>query len=291
LSGESGVAALVTAFERPAQTLETISRILSCQPAPAELLVHVDGGNEDLASLVRNRFPMARVFVSADNIGVGASRNVLLREALCDLCASFDDESYPLSADYFARVAAAFAEFKGAWIVAGRLRDRRDIDLSPAPWPARVGTFSGGACAYRNSLAARAGGYVPVLVAYGMEELDLSIRVHALGGEVIYVPDLVVFHDSDLSHRATTGIDAGTLTNIGLHCFLRYPVLLWPIGLYQVMNRMRWAFAAGRIRGVLKGLLDMPGAFWRFRHYRQPLPMRAVLAFLLLKRRPVALPR
>ena len=285
------VAALVTAFRRPMQTMETISKILSCEPPPTELLVHVDGGNEELAKQVRDRFPTARVFVTPGNIGPGASRNVLLREARCDLCASFDDESYPVNANYFARIVAAFAEFKGAWIVAGVLRDRRSIDLSPAPWPARVATFSGGACVYRKSLTARAGGYVPVLVGYGMEELDLSIRIHAMGGEVIYVPDLVVFHDSDLSHRATAWIDAATLTNIGLHCFLRYPLVLWPIGIFQVMNMVRWAFAAGRLRGVVKGLLDMPLVSWRFRGYRQPIAARSVLAFLRLKRRPIALHR
>src|SRR5690349_17552577 len=96
MSASSRVAAMVTAFQRPDQTIHTLSRISACVPPPSEILIHVDGGNQALAELITKKFPFARVFISSDNIGPGASRNVLLRESCSEFCASFDDESFPV---------------------------------------------------------------------------------------------------------------------------------------------------------------------------------------------------
>ena len=59
-----------------------------------------------------------------------------------------------------------------------------------------------GACVYRRSAFLEAGGYVPLPVAYGMEEVDLALRLHSRGGKILTTPWLRVFHNTDLKRHA-----------------------------------------------------------------------------------------
>src|SRR5260221_3605208 len=282
-----GVSALVTAFERPAKTLATIERILACEPAPREVLVHVDGGREDIAQAIADRFPRVKLHASQSRVGAGGGRNVLLESATCDLCASFDDDSFPLSRDFFAAAAAAFDRFPDAWVIAAHVKEASNKDSSLAAGTARVGHFLGGACIFRRSAILGVGRFVPLQIAYGMEELDLSFRLHALGGRVIYVPELRVFHDSDLAHRKEPTIVAFSLCNVGLHCALRYPVMLWPLGIAQVIRAIIWDIGHGQSGGIRRGLALMPGYIWSRRLLRRSVPTKAVISFIRLKRHPI----
>jgi GT2 family glycosyltransferase len=281
------VSALITAYNRPQKTLATVQRILSCSPPPSEVLVHVDGGQYELAGLVAETFPQVRLFVSEGNVGPGGGRNVLLENATCEYCASFDDESYPERGDYFRQVVTLFESFPEAAILGGRVRHRHCEDELISQSPCWVATFSGGACAYRKSVVLPLGGYVPLPIAYGMEELDLSLRLHATGGKVLYAPTLSVFHDSDLSHRLAPEVNAATLCNVALHCALRYPKCLWPLGAIQVFQRVVWALRERRIAGLLMGFVQMPTYIWARREFRAVVAARAVLSFIALKRRAV----
>ncbi|HKR21506.1 MAG TPA: glycosyltransferase, partial [Pyrinomonadaceae bacterium] len=99
------ISAIVTAYERIEQTLNTIRILESCDPKPDEILVHVDGNRTDFQSVIGNSFPNVRVIMSRERVGPGGGRNKLVDAATCDLVASFDDDSYPIDSDYFARVA------------------------------------------------------------------------------------------------------------------------------------------------------------------------------------------
>ena len=52
-----------------------------------------------------------------DDQGPGGGRNRLIREAACPLVASFDDDSWPLDADYFDVVAELFAAHPEAAVI------------------------------------------------------------------------------------------------------------------------------------------------------------------------------
>jgi GT2 family glycosyltransferase len=54
------VTAIIAACAREEKTLDSIQRILKCAPPPAEVLVHVDGGNERLANRIKEQLPGPR---------------------------------------------------------------------------------------------------------------------------------------------------------------------------------------------------------------------------------------
>jgi GT2 family glycosyltransferase len=284
------ISAIVTAYQRMEQTLVTLRKLQDCHPPPAEILVHVDGYQTACASAIRAAFPGVRVLVSEGNVGPGGGRNQLVAAASYSIVASFDDDSYPVDADYFESLASAFARYPAAGVVSARVYER-GATVEPAVQVAEwVADFSGGACAYRREVFLQAGGYVPLPLAYGMEEVDLALRLHARGGRVLRSHELRVFHDSDLARHATPPFTAASLSNLALLAYLRYPFSLWWLGFAQVANRVRWLMQHRRWRGILQGIAIIPDYLRDNRHHRQRIDARFIRSYLALRRATVIAP-
>ena len=283
----SGISAIVTAYERIEQTLATLTVIQSCVPAPDEILVHVDDNRVECADAIRDAFPDVRVLLSHERVGPGGGRNKLLAAVTHDLVASFDDDSYPIDSDYFGRAQHLFAKHEDASVICAALYHRGEtiaLDERKAEWTA---DFCGGACVFRRSAFLEAGGYVPLAVAYGMEEVDLALRLHSRGGRILTSSWLRVFHDTDLQRHGDPRVTAGSIANLALLAYLRYPVSLWFVGLGQCVNRVMWLLRHGRRRGIWTGVTMIPAHLRAHRQYRLPLAFGEVKSYLALRRAPL----
>lgn len=283
----SAITAIVTAYRRRDQALATLQAIERCVPRPAEILVHVDGNETACADAIRAAHPAVRVLLSESHVGPGGGRNRMIDAAAHPLVASFDDDSYPIDTDYFARVAEVFARVPAASVVGAHVYHQHQSiapDAKTAEW---VADFSGGACAYRREHFLATGGYVPLATAYGMEEVDLALRLHAQGRRVLQTRWLRVFHDTDLARHADPEVTAASVANIALLTYLRYPVRLWIVGVGQWLNRIQWLLGHGRRRGVMRGIASIPATVRRHRAARRLVPAAAVRSYLRLRRHPV----
>ena len=283
----TGISATVTAYDRIDQTLATLRVIHNCVPAPDEVLVHVDANQVECEKAIRNAFPGVRVLRSRDQVGPGGGRNKLMNAAQFEFVASFDDDSYPIDSDYFARARNLFDRFPDASVICAALYHTGEsigLDDRSAQWTA---DFRGGACIYRREAFLEAGGYVPLPVAYGMEEVDLAIRLHSRDGKILTTPWLRVFHNTDLKRHGDPHVTAGSIANLALLAYLRYPISLWGIGVGQCANRLLWLLRHGRRRGILKGLTMIPAHLRANHRYRLPVSNRAVRSYLALRRAPV----
>lgn len=281
-----GISAIVTAYERIEQTLATLRVIQSCVPPPDEILVHVDANQMACENSIRVKFPAVRILRSEDQVGPGGGRNKLVEAAQFEFVASFDDDSYPIDSNYFARASDTFARVPEASVVCAALYHTGEsigLDEQSAKWTA---DFSGGACVYRRESFLAAGGYVPLPVAYGMEEVDLAIRLHALGGKILTTPWLRVFHNTDLKRHGDPRVTASSIANLALLAYLRYPVSLWAIGIAQCANRLLWLLKHGRHRGVLRGVTMIPAHLRANRRYRLPVSKGVIRSYLALRRSP-----
>lgn len=285
------ITAIITAYRRIDSVLETIARVQRCDPAPAEILVHVDGNERATVAAIAAAYPSITVLLSEHPVGPGGARNRLMASATQALVASFDDDAYPMDADYFSRVLTLFRTFPEAAIITGRVF-HLDETVTPAVGDARwAADFAGGASSYRASVFAGLGGYVPVPMAYGMEEVDLALRLHASGGRILETGWLRIFHDTDRKRHAEPAVTAATISNLAVLASLRYPPSLWPVGAAQCLNRVRWLLTHGRSSGVLRGLLQIPREVHHYRDYRRTLPSAAIRSYLRLRRHPIpALP-
>ena len=284
MSAAASLTAIVTAYKRVEQTLSTIDVLRGCDPPPAEIRVHVDAGGADCAAAIRQKFPDVLVTLSDVQVGPGGGRNRLIAESRHDIVASFDDDAYPMDRDYFARVLALFERHPDASLITAHVYHPEEA-AAPAKdsswWAA---DFSGGACAYRKSAFAKLGGYVPIPLAYGMEEVDLALRLHAAGGRVLHTEWLRVFHDTDRGRHAEPAVTAATISNLALLAYLRYPIWLWGIGAVQCANRILWLLRNGRRQGIATGLLQIPSELLRYRRFVDRVPARAVRSYFTLRR-------
>ena len=278
----------MTAYNRIDQTLATLRVIQSCAPPPDEILVHVDANQVECESTIRNTFPDIRIIRSDTQVGPGGGRNKLLSAAQFGLVASFDDDSHPIDSDYFERASRLFDNFPDASVICAticHLGEPIALDAHTAKWTA---DFSGCGCLYRRQAFLDAGGYVPLPIAYGMEEVDLAIRLHSRGGKILTTSRLRVFHNTDLKHHEDPRVTAGSIANLALLAYLRYPVSLWGIGVGQCVNRLLWLLRHGRHRGILKGVTMIPAHLCANRRYRLPVSKRAVRSYLALRRAPIS---
>ncbi len=279
--------AVLTAFLRIEKTLTTLKKLADGQPPPDEILVHVDGGRAECETAIRAAFPQVQVLISKSCVGPGGGRNKLIAAARNEFVASFDDDSYPIDTDYFARASSLFEKFPAASVLSAAVYHQGEAIASDSRMAEWVSDFSGGACVYRRSAFLATTGYVPLPVAYGMEEVDLALRLHAQGGKILRTPWLRVFHDTDLKRHADAQVTAGSIANIALLTYLRYPPSCWLIGLGQCLSRIQWLLGHGRQRGILKGLTMIPAHLRTNRGYRKPLTAEAVRSYLALRRAPV----
>jgi GT2 family glycosyltransferase len=281
------ITAIVTAYQRTKQTLETIRIIRDCEPRPNEILVHVDADQRDCEAAIGRVFPELKLLRSDQCVGPGGGRNKLVAAANNEFVASFDDDSYPIDADYFGRVLALFNTFPSAAILSAAVYHQGEV-VAPDIQQSRewVSDFSAGASVYRRAAFLATGGFVPLPVAYGMEEVDLALRLHAQGAKILKTCWLRVFHNTDLKHHANPEVTAASIANLALLTYLRYPPSLWFVGLVQCCNRIAWLLRNGRRRGILPGLLMTPGYLRAHRRYRRPIGPGAVKSYLALRRAP-----
>jgi glycosyltransferase involved in cell wall biosynthesis len=257
-----------------------LQQIDACTPAPAEVLVHVDGGDDQTKDWLRKEAPQVRLFESAQNVGPGGGRNILIEAARNEFVASFDDDSYPIDNDYFARLVKVFYMFPDADLIASSVYIRDDYiepDILQAEW---AYSFIGCGCAYRRSSFMETTGYLELPLAYGAEEQDLALRWFAQDRGILKTDWLRVYHDTAYENRKSDRVRAAWIANTALMVFLRYPAILLPYGLLQVINAMVFALKQWRPRAILYALRDMPEKMWNYRRLRSPLSTKSVWRYL-----------
>lgn len=256
----------------------TLKQILRCAPRPAEILVHIDAGDLETEPVMRSRFPEVGILTSPRRQGPGGGRNRLVAAANHDLIASFDDDSWPVALTFFREAWDLFQTHPDYALIACRIEER---GREPAPrerlsaTPIRsTGAFVGCGCLFRKSAFLATSGYLPIPLAYGVEETDVALQMLAGGGTMGKSDALVVRHDCDRdTHHASSAINAAQIRNTALLAFLRFPLSCWPLAAGQVVNRVLYSVRKRRLRGIITGLLSIPRTCWEYRRFRRPVSL------------------
>ena len=278
------IAVCIPTYNRGRAVFETLDRIDECNPRPIATLVHIDKPDGVLEAELRRRFPQVKVLTSPTRLGPGGGRHRCLLACNTPYAVSFDDDSYPVDADFFGRVEQLFRDYPNAAIFGARIWHKNEPEKARTESVNLVAEYIGCGFAIRLKAYNDMRGLLPRTVPYGMEETDLSLQLFAAGWQIYEAGDLRVFHDTDLSHHKSAEINAGTITNTGLFAFLHFPVTSWGWGLQSVANRILYCVRMGRLRGVLTGLLRIPVDCYRCRHYRNAIDRTVLKEFLALRR-------
>jgi GT2 family glycosyltransferase len=254
-----------------------LGRILAVKPEAITLLIHVDAGDQETIKLLDKKFSGKVNWVCASSTrGPGGGRNILMEMAKTPWVVTFDDDSWPESPDFFERLGKVIASCPKAGLLAFPINVRGQ---KPTHWPAEIqmaSCFENCGCAIRREAFLQTDGFQPLRHAYGMEEADVSLQLLEKGWQILNVPDMWVYHDTRMEHHARAPVNAAQITNTALLAFLRYPITLWPLGILQTLNRVKYAISMRRFRGIAKGLLDIPCACWKYRAARKPVKAETI---------------
>jgi N-acetylglucosaminyl-diphospho-decaprenol L-rhamnosyltransferase len=179
---------------------------LQADPSPKRVIVVDNASGDGTAELVRSEHPEAALVEMPENVGFGRAVNAGVRAGEGEAIVLLNNDV--LVEPGFVEAIAAPLSSPGVGMVAGLttipdsgLVDGFGIELDRALAAynrgrhAPVGTAagrlampSGGAAAYRREAWAAAGGFDEALFAYG-EDVDLGLRLRALGWEAAEAPD------------------------------------------------------------------------------------------------------
>lgn len=279
------ISAVFPLYERIEAALKTLAAIKSCDPAPAEILVCLDNDDKEMAKTITDQHPEVRLLINEENLGPGGSRNRLFAAARNELIANFDDDSFPADPSFFSRACESAARFPHAAVISAASQ--------PSEWMngsyQQIAIASGCGCVFRKSWFEKTTGYVPLPIAYSMEEVDVGLQLHALGGKVIHDPQLRVVHDHGPIEMVDARMNATVLANTALFPYLRFPMWLWPVGVWQVLRRIGYLLRHQWTQGLLTGLQMIPDHLRTYATYRKSLRGASVLSWLYLRYRPITL--
>jgi GT2 family glycosyltransferase len=279
-----GVAVIIPTYNRGFAVTSVLEKIQECNPRAAELYVHIDCADGKLEGELAQRCAGVSVLTSMRRLGPGGARHRCLQVCKAPYAVSFDDDSYPVDADFFGRVVQLFAEHPEAAIFGASIWHRHQHEKARVENLVRTPSYIG--CGYAIRLAAyrEVRGHLPRPVPYGMEETDLSMQLFAAGWDIYEAGDLRVFHDTELKHHESPEVTAGVIANVGLCAFLNYPMIGWGWGIAQVANVIVHSIRLGRLRGILSGVLRIPSDCYRNRQHRRPIPWNTLRKFLHFRR-------
>ena len=101
MTGTVPVTVIIPTYNRGVAVISVLEKIQECDPKPAEMWVHVDSADGILEGELTRRFPNVGVLTSAGRLGPGGGRHRCLLACKSPYAVSFDDDSYPVDADFF----------------------------------------------------------------------------------------------------------------------------------------------------------------------------------------------
>jgi GT2 family glycosyltransferase len=278
------IAVIIPTYNRGSRVLLTLRRIALCDPGPAEIWIHIDAADGALEGELTGQFPDVGVLTSNIRLGPGGGRDRCLSVCKSSYAVSFDDDSYPVDTDFFQCVMNILRAHPRAAVVGASIWHRDEAPISRSHRVSLSPSFTGCGHAIRLDAYRQVRGYIPRPIAYGIEEMDLSLQLFAAGWDIYQAGDLRVFHDTTMAHHRTPEFVSATIANVALFAFLNYPIIGWGWGLLQLANKTLFCFRVGRIRGVAGGLARIPGDCIRYRRYRQPIAWSTIRKFYRFRR-------
>lgn len=202
------VSYVIATYGRPDDLVEAVDSVVAQTYDPLELIVVGDTAPE-VAALFEdgNRFdePWIEFVHVPGRTSPAHSKNVGFDHADGEILIHIDDDAVLADDDATQRVIEQFAAYDDVGILSFQSQDRETgrIKIEETPDPPEIGmeptepyrapNFVGVGTAIRRDVLDRVGTY-PGEFGYGFEEMDLSLRVHDAGYDILYTPSIVVYH-------------------------------------------------------------------------------------------------
>jgi len=267
------VSYILATYGRPDELREAVDSIVEQTYRPLEIVVVGETSDE-----VRRLFEAGGRFDeewihyhrNAERRGPGYAKNIAYEHATGDVVVQIDDDAVLLDEDATDRVVSLFDEHEDVGILAFQSRnaDTDEVKLNETPDPPefhmtpteeyRATNFVGVGCAFRRDAIEAAGGLYPDNFTYGFEEMDLSLRVHDTGYDILYTPSIAVAHKKSPGARRETTETQVRLVESRIKLAVRN--LPWRFVAFTTLGWSLYAIALTRspaaLAAVFRGVAD-----------------------------------
>jgi GT2 family glycosyltransferase len=137
-----------------------------------------------------------KLILNDENTGVALGRNAGFKLASREFVLCLDDDSC-MSKNDLTKIPDLFNQHNAAGILAFKVCHALtgDAQNNHGDQPVAVANFHGAGHAIKKEIFNKIG-LLDELCTFGGEEFDFSVRAHAAGYETIYVPSVIVLHNS-----------------------------------------------------------------------------------------------
>jgi len=209
------VSVVIATYRRPDALVEVVESIVAQSYDRKELVVVGDTSPAVMAMFENEgRFdsPWIQFHHLPERTSPAQSRNEGIDLAAGSILVQIDDDAVFADSDALREVVDHFQRYDdiGALAFQSQDRDTERVRIEETPDPPRIGmeptepyrapNFVGVGAAIRGEALERAGTY-PDEFGYGFEDIDLSLRVHDAGYDILYTPDIVVYHQKSSAGR------------------------------------------------------------------------------------------
>ncbi|MFC7095835.1 glycosyltransferase family 2 protein [Halobaculum marinum] len=202
------VSYVIATYGRPDELVDAVESVVAQDYRPLELFVV-----GDTAPAVRAMFEEGGRFDrdwieftrEAERTSPAHSKNVGFERASGEYLIHIDDDAELADPDATRTVLDVFDRHPDVGVISFQSKDPETHEVkleetpdTPVPGmeptrPYLAPNFVGVGAAIRRSVLETAGTY-PDEFGYGFEEMDLSLRVHDTGYDILYTPEVVVYH-------------------------------------------------------------------------------------------------
>jgi hypothetical protein len=240
---------MLTTRNRVSDLRRTFAVIESLNPAPDEVIVTLDGCEDDSLAYLQSLSSVPTIVLNQTCIGSVASRARMMQLTKCDLVLSLDDDSYPEQLDCISAIRSSFVEHSSLAVLTFHQRtDEYPLSIQPIRLRYkldRVRSFPNSGACYRMNCYRLLPGFEPSFF-HMYEEPDYALQAIANGWDVLLTHSLTIRHHY-------SGAGRSELRNHHLHArneawstVIRAPILLLPTLLVvRLLSQFRFALFRG----------------------------------------------
>ena len=259
---EKNISIVILSHNRCEDVKKNLITLLTPDVAVDEIIV-VDNASTDqtrpMLAEITAEHQKLRVVLLEKNLGVAGGRNAGFNIASGKYVVSLDDDS-SIDPKEIKRVPEIFARYPKAGILAFRIIHPKTgcCQNEHGNYPTPVANHHGAGFAVRRVVFEKVG-TIDEKCAFGAEELDLCIKAHSSGYQTIYIPDLVILHNS----RIPVDKENFRRRKLRVYNYIRTNYKYFPeptASLFSFRYTARHFLSAFRLFGFLKAFSLLPDA-------------------------------
>lgn len=211
------ISIIIISYNRKKELRECLNNVFQLNPAPMEILIldncSEDGTREMMRTDELFAHNIVRIIEAPANLGVAGGRNYALKQAKGDLLFFLDDDAIIEPGNALQIVNRYFSSQPALGVLAFKIVNYHSKTIQREEFPHKnkrlynrkefnTSYYVGAGHVIPRNIFNECGLY-PEDYFYGMEELDLSMRVMDHDYNILYTDEITVYHKKALSGRVT----------------------------------------------------------------------------------------